>query len=302
MTVGITLSSSSSYASTAKTVIAAQLYARANNSVMTAMVAPYTQPSGSAVTNFGTVSRIAASALTEGVDMAAPEQLAVKITSTNPSEKGIIVFITDKLERESSYPIKNIVARVLADAATKKIDEDGLTQIDSFSKSAPGASSTLDITHFRGAMAYLSTDQDTAYGPAPMPRAAVLHPEQISDIVLELSDPASRVVPMTDGLGTNVLQNWLRGFSKVYGVAVFEDGNISRNSGDDAKGAIFARTTDSNPPNGALYYATEKTPRIENDRDMSMRGTEWGSFWDDQWGEMVDTWGVEIFSDAASTI
>src|SRR3990167_9404023 len=229
MPTGITLSNSSSFTSTAKTIVAAHMVARANNAVMTALVKPYHQPQGSAITNFGVVARVAASGLTEGVDLSAPEQLAVKITSTNPTEKGVIVFITDKLQRESSYPIERVVARVLSNAATKKMDDDGLTQIDSFSKSAPGASSTLDITHFRGAMAYIGTDQDTAYGPAPMPRAAVLHPEQVSDIVLELSDPASRVVPMGEGLGVNVLQNWLRGFSKVYGVAVFEDGNITRN-------------------------------------------------------------------------
>src|SRR3990167_4563524 len=151
-------------------------------------------------------------------------------------------------------------------------------------------------------MAYIGTDQDTSYGPAPMPRAAVLHPEQVSDIILELSDPASRVVPFTSGLGTDVLQNHLRGFTKVYGVSVFEDGNITRNAGDDAKGAIFAMTTATDPPNGALYYATEKEPRPESQRDMSLRGDEVGSFWDDQWGEMVDTWGVEVFSDAATTI
>ena len=300
--VGITLSSSSSFASTAKTVIAAHIYARANNAVMTNVVKPYLQPQGSAVTNFGTVARVAASALTEGVDLSAPEQLAVKITSTNPTEKGVIVFITYKLQRESSYPIDGIVARVLADAGKKKIDDDGITQVDSFAKSVPGASSTLDITHFRGAMAYMSTDNDTAYGPAPMPRVAVLHPEQISDIVLSLGTPATGNVEFSGGWSQEIVQNWLRGRDKVYGTAVFEDGGITRDATSDAKGAVFAATTQANPPNGALYYATEKEPRVQSESDMSLRGDEVGSFWDDQWGEMVDPWGVELFSDAGATI
>lgn len=302
MAVGITISSSSSFTSTARTIVAAHMVARANNAVMTTMVKPYTQPKGSAVTNFGVVSRATASALTEGVDLSAPQQLAVKITSTNPTEKGVIVFVSDKLQRESAYPIERVVGRILSDAAMKKIDDDGLSQLQSFGQSTPGATNTLDIAHFRGAMAYLGTDNDSNYGPAPMPRVAVLHPEQISDIMLELSDPASRVVPFESGLGVKVLQNYLRGFTKVYGVSVFEDGNISLDSGDDAKGAIFAATTQTDPPNGALYYATEKEPRPESERDMSLRGDEIGSFWDDQWGEMVDPWGVEIFSDAATTI
>ena len=301
MPTGITISTTSSFASTSKTIIAAHMHARANNAVMTTVVQPYIQPQGSGITNFGVVSRVAASALTEGVDLSAPEQLAVKITSTAPTEKGVIVFVTDKLERQSSFPIDRVVARVLSDEAARKIDLDGTTQLDSFAKSAPGASSTLDIVHFRGAMAYLSTTNDTAYGPAPMPRVGVLHPEQISDIILELTDPASRVTAFWSDASQELLSSWYRGSTKVYGVAIWEDGNIVVDSNSDAKGAIFAASR-GNPPNGALYYATEKEPRVESERDISLRGTEWGSFWDDQWGEMVDPWGVEIFSDVAATI
>lgn len=301
MPVGITISTTSSFASTARTIIAAHMHARANNSVMTTVVKPYLQPKGSTATNFGVVARVTASGLTEGVDLAAPEQLAVKITTTNPAEQGVIVFVSDKLQRESSYPIDRVVAKVLADAATKKIDDGGITQMDSFAKSTPGASSTLDLTQFRGAMAYLSTDNDTAYGPAPMPRVAVLHPEQISDIVLAIGTPVTGNV-VVEGWSEEIVQHWLRGRDKAYGVSIFEDGNISRDANSDAKGAIFAATRESNPPDGAIYYATEKEPRAESQRDMSLRGDEVGTFWDDQWGEMVDPWGVEIFSDAGSTI
>ena len=72
------------------------------------------------------------------------------------------------------------------------MDVDVISLYDGFSKSTPGTTNSLDIIHFFGAVAYLLTDNDSAYGPAPLPLRAALHIEQISDIVDQLTDQSPR--------------------------------------------------------------------------------------------------------------
>ncbi len=167
--------------------------------------------------------------------------------------------------------------------------KDVIALYDGFSKSIVGAGSAMDITHFRGAAAYLLTDNNTNFGPAPMPLHAAMHIEQISDIIADLSDPGT-VASSRFGLSADMVQRWWRGSDRLYGIPIFHSGNISRDSGDDAKGAIFA--------SGALYMVIANDADVTEEDDNSLRAREYGIFQEWAEGERADPHGVEVFSDA----
>jgi len=151
----------------------------------------------------------------------------------------------------------------------------------------------MDITHFRGSAAYLLTDNNSSFGPAPMPLHAALHIEQISDIIADLSDPGA-VVSSRDGYSAELMQRWWRGSDRLYGIPIFHSGNISRDSSDDSKGAIFA--------SGALYMVVANDADVTEEDDNSLRAREYGIFQEWAEGERADPHGVEVYSDTAATV
>ena len=234
-----------------------------------------------------------ASALTEGVDLSQVEQLVSTTTSITPTEHGIICTLSKRLiRRQGDSDIVSTAGRQIADSLRRRMDNDVIALYDGISKSSPGATNALDITHFRGSVAYLLTDNDSNYGPAPMPLHAALHIEQISDIILDLTDVAPHGT--TTGLTDDLIRRWWKGRDKLYGVDIFHAGNISRDSDDDAKGAIFS------PQFAVLCMANEAD--VTEEPDKSARIVEYGIF--QEWGEAerADVWGVEIYSDADSTL
>jgi hypothetical protein len=250
-------------------------------------------PQGTKQWEINTYARLSsASALTEGVDLSQSQQLAVNTLEITPAEHGIIATVSKPLiRRQGDKAVLPGVGAMLGASLRRRQDLDVIALYDGFSKSTPGTGTGLDITHFRGAAAYLGTDNDSDYGPAPMPYYAALHIEQISDLIVDLTDTAPRGT--TTGLTDDIIQRWWRAADRLYGVQIFHAGNIAR-SGNDAKGAIF------NPDALVMVMATEAEATEQTDE--SARMIELGVFQEWSEGERADAHGVEIFSDAAATI
>ena len=161
-----------------------------------------------------TMSRYArlsdASALTEGVDLAQSEQLVTNSVTITPSEHGILAIISKRLQRMQGD--SNVYAKtgtLLGNSLRRRMSKDVIAMYDTFSKGIGGSSTALDITHFRGSVAYLLTDNDSAYGPAPLPLHAALHIEQISDIMLDLTDAGSAATgAFSSGLSEDLVKRW----------------------------------------------------------------------------------------------
>ena len=242
-----------------------------------------------------------APALTEGVDLSSVQQLATNTLQLTPAEHGMIVTISNRLKRrQGDSSVVGVAGRQIGGSLRRRQASDVIALYDGFSKSVVGASTTLDITHFRGAVAYLLTDNDTAYGPAPMPLQAALHIEQISDIIMDISDP-NTVAAGSDGSATNriglsaeMLQRWWRGSDRLYGIPIFHSGNITIDSSSDAKGGIFASE--------ALYMVIANDADVTEEDDNSLRATEYGIFQEWAEGERADKHGVEVYSNAAATV
>ena len=234
-----------------------------------------------------------ATALTEGVDLSTVQQLQTNTLQLTPAEHGMIVTISNRLKRrQGDSSVVGVAGRQIGGSLRRRQASDVIALYDGFSKSVVGATNTLDITHFRGSVAYLLTDNDTAYGPAPMPLQAALHIEQISDIIADISDPGT--TEARTGLSAEMLQRWWRGSDRLYGIPIFHSGNITIDSGKDAKGAIFAKE--------ALYMVVANDADVTEEDDNSLRATEYGIFQEWAEGERADSHGVEVYSNAAATV
>jgi hypothetical protein len=235
-----------------------------------------------------------ASALTEGTDLSQVQQFVANNIAINPSEHGLLVTHSKRLRRrQGDSDAAATAGRLMGISMRARQALDIHAVWETFSKSIVGAGSPLDITYFRGAIAYLLTDNSTAYGPAPMPVSSVLHAEGISDIVLDISDPGT-AVPNRSGLSAEMLARWWRGSDRVYGTEIFHGGYIVRDSNDDAKGSIFNQD--------AIVMVEEGEAETTEEDDNSLRVIEMGLF--KSWGEglQIDPHGVEVFHDAAATI
>tara|TARA_R100000808_G_scaffold1038_4_gene4925 strand:+ start:4434 stop:5321 length:888 start_codon:yes stop_codon:yes gene_type:complete len=252
-------------------------------------------PTGTKQWDISTYARLSdATALTEGVDLSSVQQLATNTLQLTPAEHGILVTLSNRLiRRQGDSSVVTVAGRQIGASLRRRMAKDVIALYDGFSESVPGASTGLDITHFRGSVAFLLTDDDGNYGPAPMPVHAALHIEQISDIVGDLSDPGA-VVSSRDGYSAELMQRWWRGTDRLYGVPIFHSGNIERDGSDDAKGAIFAKE--------AIYMVIANDADVTEEEDNSLRAKEYGIFQEWAEGERADAHGVEIYSDAAQTI
>lgn len=295
MATGISIASTSNLSAGQKILVAGAKEAFEPAAPNPDLIANERIPQGHKQWDVLTFARLdTSSALTEGVDLAQSQQLVANSLSITPSEHGSIGTISRRLmRRQGDTNISRTLGTLLANALRRRMDLDVIALYDGLSKSIVGTGNAIDITSFRGGVAYLLTDNSSSYGPAPMPLVSALHIEQISDVILDISDPGAATNARPAGFGDELLQRWWRGRDRLYGVQIFHAGNIPRVS-NDAKGAIFNRMF------AHLVMANNADVTIENDN--SLRAEEHGIFQEWGEGERADPHGVEVFSDAAATV
>lgn len=236
-----------------------------------------------------------AGALTEGVDLTVSQQLVSTALSLTPAEFGILAQVSWRLQRrQGDASIAGAVGRMVGASLRRRQDADVITLFDGFSKSTPGSSNVLTSVHLQGSYAFLATDNDSTFGPAPTPYVADLHVEQFNDIIRDIASPADFNVMTVPGMSQELIQNWWMGRHRLYGMQFFRGGNIPRDASGDSKGAIFARQ--------AIYMVVANNADMTEEKDNSLRANEFGAFQEWATGERADPWGVEIFSDTAVTI
>jgi hypothetical protein len=296
MATGITLSGTSNLTNGQKIFISSAMLAFEPAAPGPDLVESERIEVGTKQWDISTYARLsAATALTEGTDLSQVQQLVTATLQITPSEHGIIVTLSKRLiRRQGDSSVVGVAGEQSAGSLRRRMDLDVIALYDGFSKSIVGASNQMDITHFRGGVAFLLTDNDSAFGPAPLPLRAALHIEQISDIILDISDPGTAAGSRPAGFGDELLQRWWRGNDRLYGISIFHSGNIPLDSGSDAKGAIFARN--------AIYMVIANDADVTEEPDNSARIIEYGIFQEWGEGERASPHGVEVFSDASATV
>tara|TARA_Y100000310_G_scaffold74627_1_gene70862 strand:- start:1245 stop:2150 length:906 start_codon:yes stop_codon:yes gene_type:complete len=295
MAEGLTLSSSSSLSSMSLTVVADAIANVEPAGPTAGLVTRYDLAQGQTQKSIPLWGRLTAAALTEGVEINAAQQLSVTVRNVTASEHGILTFVSRVLQRENSEDVLAEVGMMQGLSLGRLRESDLVTQFDSVTGlSIPGTGQNLGFRQLAGAVAYMQTDNNSSFGPAPGGRVnAVLHPEQIRRLVEDDSGLQAGGSTTMDagarpkGPSEQVIENYWRGREKRFGVQVWSSGVIARTA-SNSKGGIFA------PQAFALCMAQEI--EADDDKDIRSRGTDivtvavWGET------EIVDEWAVEAFS------
>lgn len=294
MATGLSLSGTSNLASGQKIMVASAIMAFEPSAPDPDLIWSKRIPNGNKQWDVNVMARLSnAAQLTEGTDLAQVEQLVAANVSVTPVEHGILANVSKELvRRQGDMDVMPEVGRMLGASLRRRQALDVIALYDGASKSTPGANTALNLTHVRGAYAYLLTDNDSAYGPAQLPLHGALHIEQISDIVADIGVRGTYPVPT--GFSQELIEQWWQGRHRVYSMQFFHSGNLTRDSSEDSKGAIFNRQF------AVMVMANEA--EYDEQKDMSLRATEVGIFqtWSEK--EVADPWAVEIYSDTAATI
>jgi len=232
--------------------------------------------------------KLTAQDITETTVLDNPQQISDSLFTVTPTVCGIETVITDRVAARIS---KNAYAKIGAlaqNAIQRKKDEDGLTMLDGFHNSYAGAGTTLTSGHLSAAMA-LITGNATEH--AKPPYRCVLHPYQIHDIEDEIVAGIGTYV-VNEGLTARVFSEGFRGM--IAGAQIYPDGNITIDSDADGKGGVFAQE--------ALVLVQGRAPRMVAERAEEIGGGATKIYHYDEYayGERLDTWGTEIYSDCTA--
>jgi hypothetical protein len=301
MATGLSISSTSNLSSGQRIVVASAKFAFEPAAPDPDLVSNERIGQGEKQWDILTYARLGdATALTEGVDLSQTQQLVTNSLSITPSEHGIITTLSKRLiRRQGDTNVMTAAGTMIGNSLRRRMAKDVITLYDGFSKSIVGTSNAMDITHFRGAYAYLVRDDKSGvtsanFGPAQPPFNAALHIEQISDIILDITDAGASTGARPAGFGDDLLQRWWKGRDRLYGVQIWLSGLIAEDSSGDGKGAIMSED--------ALHLVMANEAEPTEQPDHSLRAIELGIF--QEWGEAerADEHGVEVYSDVAATV
>lgn len=232
------------------------------------------------------LAQLTAQGVTETTELNNPQQIADTDFNITPTVSGLSVVFTDRVAARIS---KNVYAKtggLAQNAIQRKKDEDGLVVLDGATTSLGGAGSTATSGLIAAAGSRILGNTTE---PAVPPVRAVLHPFQIKDFYDEIVAPLGTY--SLDGESARVYREGFQG--RIMGVEVFEDGNISIDSSDDAKGGVFARE--------AIVLVQGRMPRAVNVRNEKLGGgaTEMYLYDEYAYGERsAGNWLYEIYTDA----
>ena len=175
------------------------------------------------------------------------------------AEVGAKIIITDKLARQSSENVFSIIGRQLGDGMARKKDVDVLALYSGFSTDIGAAGRSMSLANVSATVAYAKGKK---FGSQVY---IVQHPFAVWDIA-NTAVTASTTYPVPAGWSSDLLGNFFSGLRPINGVPIFEDGNISIDSNDDAVGVCADKS--------ALAVLMSADTRTERQRDASLRATE----------------------------
>jgi len=271
------------------TMIASARIVREQEGVMQQLCERQTLPEGTGLTwNEVLFEKLTAQDITETTELDNPQQMEDSLLTITPTVTGIETVITDRVAARISKNAYAKIGSLAQNAIERKKDIDGLTMLDSFSNSYCGAGTTLTSGHVSAATALIIGNTSEPGNP---PYRCVLHPYQIHDIEDEIVAGVGTYV-VNEGLTARVFSEGFRGM--IAGAQLYPDGNITIDSSDDAKGGVFAQE--------ALVLVQGRAPRMAAVRAENIGGGATKVYHYDEYayGERLDTWGVEVYSDATA--
>ena len=257
------------------------------------------------VWNEVSMAKLSAQAVTESTELDNPQQMSDTLFSITPTVIGVHTIITDRVALRISANAYAQTGSLAQNAIERKKDVDGLTAIDGASTVFGNGGAGLDTSDISSAT-YRITSNTTEPAPASAPINAVFHGFQLADIDFQLTTPGITAVsgagiaeaqagaPLTSGIAAEAFQNRYRG--TIAGARLFEDGNLTIDSGDDdAKGGVFSQM--------ALVLVEGRSPYVETKRMPELGGGATALYHYDEYayGERsAGNWLVEVETDASA--
>ena len=266
-------------------IIAAARFTEEHNAPAMNLIEQFTLPKGSKQVTVPKVGQMSMQDLTDGIDIIDEEDIGMTTVDLTASEVGAKIILTDKLVRQSSENVFSMIGRQLGDGMARKKDSDVLALYSGFSTDFGTAGSAMTLANVSAAIAYAKGKK---FGSNVY---IVQHPFAVWDIA-NTAVTASTTYPVPAGWSADLLGNFFSGLRPINGVPIFEDGNISIDSSDDAVGVVADKS--------ALAVLKSVDMNKEQDRDISLRATEivitadYGVF------ELDDSKGVGLTLDAST--
>ncbi len=234
------------------------------------------------------LGKLTAQTITELTDLQNYQQMADTKFTITPTMIGCATVITDKVRNRLSKQVLAKMGALVQNAMQRKKDEDLLVMLDGFTSLA-GAGVTLHSGYISAAKTAI-TSNATEMGKPPI--RCVLHGFQIHDLFGEATAGVG-TYPIGEGMTATIFREGFAG--RINGAEIFEDGNITIDSSDDAKGGVFARD--------AIVLVEGTEIKILHDRKNNLGGGADVLYQYDDFaaGERsAGNWGREIYSDATA--
>jgi hypothetical protein len=276
--------------------------------VMRALVNNVTLPTGEGGQwEMTELTRATAVALADGFDMVGTDTITDTTLQITPTEFGAQLTITDLAKNQITKRTDLIrqAGRILGNSMTTKEDIDLLTMLDGFSVALGSAGTALTPGHIMAAAAAVRGGGQVAGAivagtpePAPDPMYAVFNDAQLHSVTKFLVGgatggtlAATSIAAPSAGAGEAALAEARVG--RIGRTTVYCDNNLSKDSADDAKGGVFSKEA-------IVQVHFMGGPSMEEQRDASLRGTEYNIVMVKGTGEYKDQWGREMLFDAAA--
>ena len=224
-----------------------------------------------------------AATVADGADFAgtATWNKSSKATLT-PSEVIAQYILTDQQIETDPDGALTDAALELGNSIATKIDTDLVGDFSSFTTDkGPGAGSPVTIAKLASAVSVLRNNK------APAPIYAVFHPYHWHDIWVLLGQPAATYAFLGDSANAALRDFYV---NRWMNLDIFVSANISIDSNDDAISGIFNSQ--------AIGFDTRRAPRMEEERDASLRATELNMTAGYAHGVIRTEYGVKFTADA----
>lgn len=286
MPSGLTKSNSSSLAYAQTIVISAMRYTLEQQTMMPKMVEKFTLGKGEKQIIVPKAYAFSdAVDLQEGIDIEEATQVNNTYTTLSTYEIGKKCILTDKLIRQMNDDVLRMVGRLLGDSMARKVEKDGLTQIQSFSNYMGATTTAIHLNRIAAGVAKLNAGLNSSLEPAPNPRYAVIHPYQAHEISKSITPLGTYPIPA--GTTEDMLKQWWVGRFHALGLDIYSNGLLAIDSANDCKGGLFSKSS--------MAYIESKGADVEKERDASMRAWELVIVQDSDYVTLDDNYGMYLY-------
>jgi len=240
-------------------ILASARYTEEHNAPALALIESFTLPKGAKQVTVPKVAQMSMSDLVDGQDIIDEEEIGMTTVDLTAAEVGAKIILTDKLVRQAADNVMSIVGRQLGDGMARKKDNDVTALYSGFSTDLGASGRDFDIANVAAAVAYA---KGSNFGSQIYINH---HPFTVFDLAKEAAGTAA-TYPMTPGWSQDLLGNFWSGIRPIFGVPIFEDGNITRTTAAATVGVIADKS--------ALAVLKSLDTRTERQRDASLRATE----------------------------